>query len=95
MSAYLVHLHSSRDVRPSAAPFRYADAERERITCRRSIQRRGTEPAAKLLQAAAAKPTAPADERDRACDEAGCNAAGETARSDEAHHHVRDESDLP
>jgi len=95
MSAYLVQLHSSRDVRPSAAPFRYADAERERITSRRSIQRRRTQSAAKLLQAAAAKPTAPADERDHACDEAGCNPAGKTARSDEAHQHVRDESELP
>src|SRR5690606_35084161 len=79
----------------TASPTRYADAERERITSRRSIQLRRFQPATKLLQAAAAKPSAPADERDRACDEAGCNPAGETARSDEAHHHVRDESELP
>ena len=41
------------------------------------------------------KPTSRADERDRACDEAGCDPAGETARSGEAHHHVHDEPERP
>src|SRR5690606_39578191 len=68
-------------------------SERERITSRRRIQRQRTQPATKLLQAAAVKPTSRADERDRACDEAGCNPAAETARSDEAHNHVHDESE--
>ena len=51
--------------------------------------------AATLQIAGAVIRSPPADECERACDEAGCNPAGETARSGEAHHHVHDEPERP
>src|SRR5690606_29124187 len=92
----LIQLLPSCQASPTASPPRYADADRERDTSRRAMIASTNRALPRgYMRRLPRCPSPPGDGRDRACDKDCRSSENDFARSDEAHHHVPCEPELP